>query len=126
MIALHGYMYGRSEFQKLCHVLIIPGRPNHAMQRSHNANVGTLCVTIMIPDKQEIQLAGLVTCLDNVSSCAGHLRHNGFIGAAPGIQQAALAHIGPPHQSHLHRANKMPGLSHNNNPWYGFVRVLES
>lgn len=78
-------------------------------QSSHSATWEHHAVTIMIPGQQKIELVGLVTCLDNVSSCAGHLRHNGFVGAAPSIQQAALPHIGSAHQSHLHRANRMTG-----------------
>ena len=42
-----------------------------------------------------------VTCLDNVSGGARHLSDDGLVRATPCIQQAALAHIRPPHQHYL-------------------------
>ena len=39
--------------------------------------------------------------VDNVASCACGGRHNGAVGAAERVEQAAFAHVGPPHDRHL-------------------------
>ena len=42
-----------------------------------------------------------VTCLNNVSSCTGHLGDDGLVCATPSIQQAAFTHIGSTNQGYL-------------------------
>jgi len=42
-----------------------------------------------------------VTCLNNVSSCTGHMGDNGLVCATPSIQQAAFTHIGSANQGYL-------------------------
>ncbi len=53
-------------------------------------------------EEAKVLLVGeLVTCFDDVSGGARDVGHDGPLAAAEGVQEAALAHVGPAHQSHL-------------------------
>lgn len=43
----------------------------------------------------------LLTCLNNVTGGASNLGHDGSLGVAPAVENAALANIGAPHDGHL-------------------------
>ena len=74
---------------------VVLGSRSAAITRTHLAPPHIHHMTLNAHGRQ------LLTCLDDVTCGASSVGHDGPVGAAPAVEDAALANIGAPHNGHL-------------------------